>query len=387
MKLLIDLSALQDAVSRMGPSVDIDPFALQPGNDVLISKSTVVDTSPPPEFLIPEGGLELTDLDEISTSGNLLSWQGQQVLLYIQDHRSRFSLVRQDGAEGNKVHIALCQKLEEMKSSGRFERYVITRDHSEQFRITGRSFYGKEESAVTNLKVCKLCLNKINYNGYASPGNKEIFEVFSFVDFFQKHESFFPYHPERKSGVSENYTTDWPEVSRNYREKRQYKCEKCRLELTRRPHLLHTHHINGVRGDNREQNLSALCIDCHSKEPYHQHMTVPHKSRQEIAHLRREQRVLIISDWKDVFKLADPGLTGVLHYLKNNKVKLPEVGFDVKDENGVVIANLELAWPHVKVSISISKENARLAKTQKWRVYSVESALNFPLKLVELLKK
>lgn len=65
------------------------------------------------------------------------------------------------------------------------------------------------------------------------------------------------------------YTSDWPSVSRRYKESRGWTCEECSLSL-RKPgdqHLLHVHHKNRDSLDNRESNLVALCVQCHSKQP------------------------------------------------------------------------------------------------------------------------
>lgn len=387
MKLDIDLSGLIAAANRIGSPADSEPFSLQSTNAPLVRKEITVDTAPPPDLVIPEGGMELTDLENLDTNNKLLSWQGQQVLLYIQDHRSRFEAARNDGQLGNKVHVAFCQKLEEMRASGRFERYVVTRDHSEFFRITGKANGWREESALADLKVCKYCLRKLNYGGYAVPGNKAAFHNFSFVQFFEQYESFFPYHPTRESGGQENYTDNWNDISRRFRESRQHTCERCRVDLSRRPYLLHAHHVNGVRSDNREQNLKALCADCHSKEPAHHHMAVPHRVRQEIAHLRQEQQKINVTDWQKVFELADPGLNGLLHYLKELRAPLPEVGMDVEDDENSIVANLELAWKNAFVGVAVSEEDAKAAKAYNWRVYSVETCLSSPEKLVDLIKR
>lgn len=378
MKLEIDFSALRAAVSRMGPPIDIEPLTLHGANAPLEQQAIRVDTTPPPELEIPEGGMELTDLAEIGTAGHLLTWQGQQILLYIQDHRWGFDAAREDGAKGKKVHISFCRTLEKMRDSGRFERYVATRDHSEYFHITGRSNDRHEESATTDLKVCKDCLRKLNYDGYGAPGLYSAFTEFSFISFFEEYESFFPYHPSRAAGASESYTEDWQEVSRHYRESRQYCCEQCGVDLTHRRYLLHTHHISGVRSNNAEHNLKALCVDCHSKQPAHDHMTVPHSVRQEISHLRCAQQKSGATDWDKVFDLADPGLKGLLHHLKTLNAPLPSVGLDIQAPDKEITASLELSWPALKVGVAISAADAVAAREHGWRVFPVERCLDQP---------
>ncbi|MEC9483099.1 MAG: HNH endonuclease, partial [Halomonas sp.] len=280
-----------------------------------------------------------------------------------------------------------CRKLEEMKQSGKFDRYIATQDQHGEFRIHSRQQPAHE--VKVRLRVCMLCLSKLNYEGYSKPGNKAAFTHFSFREFFQRYESFFNEHPtpEPRSHEQKGYTRDWPEVSRIYRATQHYTCESCGVMLESHRHLLHTHHINGVRHDNADSNLRALCADCHSKQPGHDHMVVTRENRHLIAHLRREQSRADTADWKEVFDLADPGLNGLLYHLKALNAPLPEVGLDIQDEREAIVANLELAWPKAGVGISISGEDARAAKAENWRIYSVEQSLEQPEKLVALIKQ
>ena len=63
----------------------------------------------------------------------------------------------------------------------------------------------------------------------------------------------------------------WQELSRWMREEKQWMCEKCGINLEKRPSDLHVHHIFG-RGFNSPQHLKVLCIACHAEEPYHEFM-------------------------------------------------------------------------------------------------------------------
>lgn len=53
--------------------------------------------------------------------------------------------------------------------------------------------------------------------------------------------------------------------------------------------LIHCHHINGVKSDNRRENLQVVCAECHSEKPDHGHMTVTLHNRQHLAQLRHKR--------------------------------------------------------------------------------------------------
>lgn len=62
-----------------------------------------------------------------------------------------------------------------------------------------------------------------------------------------------------------DYTEDWPKISKAHKIRVKWKCQKCRVDLSRHHVLMHVHHRNRRRNDNRERNLMALCVECHSK--------------------------------------------------------------------------------------------------------------------------
>ena len=67
-----------------------------------------------------------------------------------------------------------------------------------------------------------------------------------------------------------DYTPDWSIISANYRKGQNYICENCGVDLSSERRLLHVHHKNRDKGDNRKKNLVALCATCHKAQPYHE---------------------------------------------------------------------------------------------------------------------
>ena len=146
------------------------------------------------------------------------------------------------------------------------------------------------------LQVCMHCLEKLNYANCRN-GNKDdkekIVQEFHIPIFFETYDSCFSTLPSRRAGVREDYTDNWAEVSGRCRERQNFTCEDCGVKLNQPDHrrLLHTHHKNRAKRDNRRENLQALCVYCHSREPGHEHMRTRRfrGSFEQIEQLRQEQ--------------------------------------------------------------------------------------------------
>lgn len=370
MKLTVDLSLLQQAVNKMG------------AENIHFELSNELIPIEPIDKQLNEG-LEV-NFEDIEFDTGLASYQGRQVLLYIKDHsyNNKIYGVLEDGSKGNKYHVADCTKLEEMRRKGRFDRYVVTNKLDGCFPVSGKDSSTNEIiEGETNLNVCQFCLEGINFRKFASlkrgAPRREFVQNFKLADFFDTYSSFFKFMP---TGVASNqvshYTKDWDIVSKKVREKFNYQCQQCGLDLAQHKRLLHVHHINGVKSDNSDSNLTPLCCDCHRKQPNHQHMFIKHEETKLIAQLRNAQGLNVKEDWQDVYDLADPGMHGVIDLLEKYHVSLPEVGEEIQNEKNEVVAELELAWPLKKVGIAIDKPEAIAATKLGWKVYSMRHALS-----------
>ena len=366
MILNVDFSALDDALRRMG------------AKPVVIAVSEPVRPIDPIEIELEEG-IKLPDLRDVETVNGLFSYKGRQILLYIQDHGGKAPSALEDGEKGNRFHVANdCRTLGEMRARGRFERYVMTNRLGGEFFITGLNWQTKRPvEGDANLWVCQNCLKALNYKGATHGNTLELAKHFDIGEFFSTYSSFFTHLPQRRAGNSkeEGYTPDWPQIAGRFKADKDFKCESCGVDLSTHKNLLHVHHRNGVKGDNKSANLVALCAACHRKQAQHEHMFVRHADMRTINHLRAEQGQFRVADWDTVLEYCDPALHGLLDACKREGAARPEVGLDVQDGRSAVVANLEVAWPRAKVGVAITDEDRHAAETAGWRVWEMIAAL------------
>ena len=79
---------------------------------------------------------------------------------------------------------------------------------------------------------------------------------------FDHYEPFFfteNYYRAHADNGTANYTLDHAKVRDRLLQEVQFTCEDCGVKLEDRKDLLHLHHINGQRGDNRRGNTNRLC--------------------------------------------------------------------------------------------------------------------------------
>lgn len=372
MKLTVDLSALWENAKRMGDGVS--DFSLDVGLQDLGDDLFDADLS-------STEGVEI-DLSELETDQGVLSVKGRQVVLFIPDQGSNIEGVL-DGnpKDGRKFHIADCTTLNSMRKAQRFDRYKVTNNLSGKFRVYGWTKLGTSLEGDAELNVCMNCLRYLNYKGFGATSKNERYGIvnrFDIGEFLTSYSTLFKSFPKKLSaGVQAGgYSDNWPEISQAYRASVNYCCESCHIDLTGNRSLLHTHHINGNKRDNALENLKALCIDCHRKQPLHGHMFVKHDDMRLITRLRREHGSLGVRGWKEVHAMADQALEGLLHYYEKRSVEPPIVGHIIKDPQGSAIAELDIAWPSKKQGVAISPKDIETAEAQGWRVLSVGDAIS-----------
>lgn len=302
-------------------------------------------------------GKEVT-LDKVLPLNGLLTVDGCQVVLYIRDHGSGIRTAIDDIASRRKLHVAECNTLAEMRQKKRFDRYVAIQHMSDDFLITGVDPITREDvSAEVPLQVCINCLKALNYNSYLlMDRNKQnlIRNNFSMKEFFETYSTLFRQLPNGVSaGSAAGYTRDWSDISRAIREASGGECEQCYVNLGANSHLLHVHHINGVKNDNRRSNLMCLCKDCHRKQPDHDHMFLTGDEMRLITRLRIEQGK-VEKNWDSVFKHADLAMRPLLAMARHRQWEPPELGFAIPGKTGAI--STEAAWPKRRIGIVNAEE-------------------------------
>lgn len=361
MKLDVDFSALWNIASQIGARRS--DFSLDE------------EVKPIKEIDVRLGGEGIeVNPEELQLRGGLFSYEGRQVVLYIPNHTNRdIEKALIDKSVRKKFHVGFCSHLEKMKKQKQFEKYKATNNLSGEFRIFGKSKIDRiTKEGDVSLDVCMYCLEKLNYQGASDRAiRRTVRDSFDIPQFFSTYSSFFPYLPSGIGGdpSKADYTPDWPTVSANYKASRSYTCENCHVNLNSHKSLLHTHHIDTIPGNNRPENLQALCVDCHRKE--HGHMHVKHRDMQIITQLRLEQG-LIEKQWSKVLQLADSALDGVLRKLQKKGYQPPEIGYSITNNRGDVIAIADVAWPENKLAITIEKIDQAIPG---WKIVQPEDFL------------
>ncbi|MDD6910455.1 HNH endonuclease [Actinobacillus minor] len=279
MEIKVDFSALFSSIRKMGIT-ELVPFS--------------IDFNSQPVEIVVEGlssskGIEvpIADVTPDPDSG-VFTYQGEHVVLFIPDHSFKYDEAIADPKNnGNKYHLTDCRTLEQMRKSGRFERYHATNNRTGIFHISGSLI---TQEAEVELSVCKNCLAALNYQNYTL-NRIRVFNEFNLEDFFNHYETFFRKIPNDKKLSKPGYVDDWEEISKRYRESVKFTCEECHVNLEQYRYLLDVHHKNGVKQDNKEENLKAMCKLCHAQEAFHSHMIVKQEDEFLIKKLRWEQGI------------------------------------------------------------------------------------------------
>lgn len=264
--------------------------------------------------------VEFDEIEELA-GGSLLTYKENLAILYISDtNRSKSYLeddafVRKSPKGGNetkapKFHFAWCTTLEHMRNKNRYDRYVLVRNADGLFRVYAKEDKYSEPYELdkrVNLYVCQNCLSGrlgketdkiVGYKGFHKNWSQDekykAVEDFNIKQFLDENEGVVTTikHATKHTDQTDRvniYTHDFREVSRELREESGWTCSSCNVDMSRKKQGLHTHHINGVKYDNKKKNLMVLCALCHKNiDEFHKTMHVPRDVEKYILRARKE---------------------------------------------------------------------------------------------------
>lgn len=174
-----------------------------------------------------------------------------------------------------KYHLYQCSTISTMFNSGRKHRYKLNTREDGTFFYTFNDFNGNllETRENQKLNICKNCLKKFLGKSFASDEDVANFDL---RKFHQQNSSFFDFDTssiEKGEEAKPNlYSRKWTQISNQIKTKHDYTCQECGWKPNNHyeKRFIHTHHQNGDKNNNGEDNLKVLCIKCHSEvDTYH----------------------------------------------------------------------------------------------------------------------
>ena len=198
--------------------------------------------------------------------------------LYLQDYRLNVY-------GPPRYHLCNCSTIQEFKINGYFHKYRWA--NTEAVMVVNRD--SRKEVPFDHLDLCKNCVSIIRERA----GHESFQTSKEFVEFVKQKvygnevadkdglfddtgEAAIAKDIKKELGIADidfgaeydifGYVHGWEQISKAYREKQNYTCERCGLHiedpLDRR--FIHVHHKDGNKANNSNSNLECLCIDCHA---------------------------------------------------------------------------------------------------------------------------
>ena len=219
-----------------------------------------------------EAFVEPKDWDALLHDCGLLIVDKQPTFVYIRDH-SYQEKSYETPEERRRIHFTVCKTLCEMKEAERLRsRYFRTNRDNDKYLIDVRG-QEKEES----LYPCRLCLAAVNYRCFAlatrwdqmrivkSFRAKEALDLLE--QQFQIFEQKIASEDIRSEMTPTDYSEQWARISWEFRKGKNFTCEECGDSFD--PCRMDTHHKDGDKRNNAEDNLECLCKPCHGKRHRH----------------------------------------------------------------------------------------------------------------------
>lgn len=160
-----------------------------------------------------------------------------------------------------RMHLCRCSTLDEFIQSGSFEAEYRFAETASVMVIDMDDL--DEDKEVSRLPLCKNCIRRLYLTKYSNVRFSD-----EFAELVAKTEEYATEFLEEKESEKDifGYTKNWEKISKGYREKQNYTCEKCGIQITNpfQRRYIQVHHKNAKKADNRLSNLQCLCIRCHA---------------------------------------------------------------------------------------------------------------------------
>ena len=154
-----------------------------------------------------------------------------------------------------KFHITKCQKLQEEIKSGVFiGRYYWHNSNTV-------SIEDRPSGAIHEDITLDLC-------GYCRSANTPNTTQKFYDELEEKYQD-----AQSNQNIEVDifgYVREWQQISRNYKEQKNYTCESCNIQMEGiDKRYIHTDHKNGNKTHNIKNNFECLCILCHCYKDEH----------------------------------------------------------------------------------------------------------------------
>ena len=248
-------------------------------------------------------GIEIStnEIEKSAGSSPYLSYTGNLVILYIsdtqkpKDYLSNNELIIDGKDKQPKFHFSACSTLTNICEESHHDRYVYSRKKSGLFKVQAKEEDG-EQHWLDDIKlyVCRKCLEKTNYHQYNKASEEQktkIVKEFDIRKLLEETEGAYapitslPRYAEKAAPLND-YTDDWPEISRRIKEEAGWRCSVCGVDMHQKKSGLHVHHKNGRKNGNSRGNLQVLCCLCHKNIEHHATMRCP-KDVSDFIHRNR----------------------------------------------------------------------------------------------------
>jgi len=236
---------------------------------------------------LTKGSVSVSLADIGTDKQGLLNYKGRKVVAYIRDQSMGIHYSRKYG--DYRYHLCDCSTLRTMRTEGREWRYLVTKRQDGKFEVNDISG-SVPRNLELKLDLCQHCIKELKWRNLH-------FTPFSLGEYFKRYESDVPRTIRRVEEVKEiqTYAPNHDDIAREYKKAAGYVCQKCGVLCSGEVGLLHLHHEDHDRSNYRHENLRVFCVECHSREPRHGHLTRTQEARngiERIKELRKAQGIV-----------------------------------------------------------------------------------------------